>query len=39
MPTVTVRLTGRKIKMLKAPTGETDASAARKAWVTGIHSS
>lgn len=34
MTTVTVRLTDREIKMLKARTGERDASAALKAWVT-----
>ena len=34
MTSVTVRLTDREIKMLKARTGETDASAALKAWVT-----
>jgi hypothetical protein len=34
MTSVTVRLTDRDIKMLKAPTGERDASAAVKAWIT-----
>ena len=34
MTTITVRLTDREIKMLKARTGERDASAALKAWVT-----
>ena len=34
MTTVTVRLTDREIKVLKARTGERDASAAVKAWVT-----
>lgn len=34
MTSVTVRLTDREIKMLKARTGERDASAALKAWVT-----
>lgn len=34
MTSVTVRLTDRQIKMLKARTGERDASAALKAWVT-----
>jgi hypothetical protein len=34
MTTVTVRLTEREIRMLKARTGERDASAALKAWVT-----
>ena len=34
MTTVTVRLTDREIKMLKARTGKRDASAALKAWVT-----
>jgi hypothetical protein len=34
MTNVTVRLTDREIKMLKARTGERDASAALKAWVT-----
>ena len=34
MTTVTVRLTDREIKMLKARTGERDASPALKAWVT-----
>jgi hypothetical protein len=34
MTTVTVRLTDREIKMLKARTGERDAWAALKAWVT-----
>jgi hypothetical protein len=34
MTTVTVRLTDREIKMLKARTGERNASAALKAWVT-----
>jgi hypothetical protein len=34
MTTVTVRLTVREIRMLKARTGERDASAALKAWVT-----
>lgn len=33
MTTVTVRLTDREIKMLKARTGEGDAAAALKAWV------
>ena len=33
MTSVTVRLTDREIKMLKARTGESDASAAVKAWV------
>ena len=34
MTSVTVRLTEREIKMLKARTGEKDASAAVKAWIT-----
>ena len=34
MTSITVRLTDREIKMLKARTGERDASAALKAWVT-----
>lgn len=34
MTSVTVRLTDREIKLLKARTGERDASAALKAWVT-----
>ncbi len=34
MTSVTVRLTDREIKMLKARTGEKDASAAVKAWVS-----
>ena len=34
MTSVTVRLTDREIKMLKARTGERDTSAALKAWVT-----
>jgi hypothetical protein len=34
MNDVTVRLTDREIKMLKARTGERNASAALKAWVT-----
>jgi len=34
MTSVTVRLTDREIKMLKARTGEKDASAAVKAWIT-----
>lgn len=34
MASVTVQLTDREIKMLKARTGETDASAAVKAWVS-----
>lgn len=34
MTSVTVRLTDREIKMLKARTGERDASAALKAWVS-----
>jgi hypothetical protein len=33
MTSVTVRFTDREIKMLKARTGESDASAALKAWV------
>jgi hypothetical protein len=33
MTTVTVRLTDREIKMLKARAGEGDAAAALKAWV------
>jgi hypothetical protein len=33
MTSVTVRLTDREIKLLKARTGERDASAALKAWV------
>ena len=33
MTNVTVRLTDREIKVLKARTGEKDASAALKAWV------
>ncbi len=34
MTSVTVRLTDRELKMLKARTGEKDASAAVKAWIT-----
>lgn len=34
MTSVTVQLTDREIKMLKARTGERDASAAVKAWVS-----
>jgi hypothetical protein len=34
MTAVTVQLTDREIRMLKARTGERDASAALKAWVT-----
>jgi hypothetical protein len=34
MTSVTVRLTDQEIKMLKARTGERDASAALKAWAT-----
>ena len=34
MTSVTVRLTEREIRALKARTGETDAEAALKAWVT-----
>jgi hypothetical protein len=34
MTSVTVRLTDREIKLLKARTGERDASAALKAWVS-----
>ncbi len=34
MTTVTVQLTDKEIKMLKSRTGERDASAALKAWVT-----
>jgi hypothetical protein len=34
MTSVTVRLTDRDIKMLKARTGERDVSAAVKAWIT-----
>lgn len=34
MTSVTVRLTDREIRMLKARTGERDASAAVKAWIT-----
>jgi hypothetical protein len=34
MNDVTVRLTDREIEMLKARTGERNASAALKAWVT-----
>ncbi len=34
MTSVTVRLTDREIKMLKARTGEREVSAALKAWVT-----
>lgn len=34
MTSVTIRLTDREIKMLKARTGEKDASAALKAWVS-----
>jgi len=34
MTNVTVQLTDREIKMLKARTGERDATAALKAWVT-----
>ena len=34
MTNVTVQLTEREIKMLKARTGERDATAALKAWVT-----
>ncbi len=33
MTSVTVRLSDREIKMLKARTGETDTEAALKAWV------
>ena len=34
MTSVTVRLTDREIKMLKARTGERDAPSALKAWVS-----
>jgi hypothetical protein len=34
MTRITVRLTNHEIKMLKARTGETEASAALKAWIT-----
>jgi len=34
MTNITVQLTDREIRMLKARTGERDASAALKAWVT-----
>lgn len=34
MTSVTVRLTDREIQLLKARTGEKDASAAVKAWVS-----
>jgi hypothetical protein len=34
MTTVTIELTDREIKMLKARTGERNASAALKAWIT-----
>ena len=34
MTSVTVQLTEREIKILKARTGERDATAALKAWVT-----
>jgi hypothetical protein len=34
MTNVTVQLTDREIRMLKARTGERDATAALKAWVT-----
>jgi hypothetical protein len=34
MTSVTVRLTDREIRMLKARTGERDAAAAVKAWIT-----
>lgn len=34
MTSITVRLTDREIEMLRARTGERDASAALKAWVT-----
>jgi hypothetical protein len=34
MTSVTVRLTDREIRMLKARTGEKDTAAAVKAWIT-----
>ena len=37
MTSVTVRLTDRELKMLKARTGEKDASAAVKAWITRVN--
>ena len=37
MTSVTIRLTDREIKMLKARTGERDAPSALKAWVSRVN--